>query len=440
MVEEDPKVDALEREIEQFVIRMLALRQPMAGDLRQIVAALKITGDLERIGDYAANVAKRSIVLGQFILPYSLAGLAHMATLVQEQLKSIIDALGDNDADKAIEVWRSDQVVDDIYNAMFRELITYMMEDPRNITPCTHLLFIAKNLERIGDHATNIAETVYYAVKGEVLPDVAAKGRHVRLCRGSAARNSSGGYRTMLDSMSSLPKPLVLVVEDEAALATMLRYNLEKQGFRVEEAADGQEALTRIAETQPDLVLLDWMLPVMSGIEVCRQIRRRPATRDLPVIMVTARTEDQDAVRGLNTGADDYITKPFNIEALLARMRALLRRSNAVPMKGQLTFHDIDDGPCVASCQRNDRPVHLGPTEFRLLEFFMQHPRRVFSREELLDAVWGPDIHVEPRTVDVHIRRLAQVDQWHGRTRRGADGAGGRVCAGHRAGLNLQFR
>ena len=175
-VEEDPKVDALEREVETFVIRLLALRQPMAGDLRQIVAALKITGDLERIGDYAANVAKRSIVLSQFTLPYSLAGLAHLARLVQEQLKSIIDALGDADADKALEVWRSDQVVDDIYNAIFRELITYMMEDPRNITPCTHLLFIAKNLERIGDHATNIAENLYYAVKGETLPDSRPKG------------------------------------------------------------------------------------------------------------------------------------------------------------------------------------------------------------------------------------------------------------------------
>ena len=175
-VEEDPKVDALERDIEQFVIRLLALRQPMAVDLRHIVAALKITGDLERIGDYAANVAKRSIVLAQFSLPYSLSGLAHMAQLVQEQLKLIIDALGANDPDKAVEVWRSDLVVDDIYNALFRELITYMMEDPRNITPCTHLLFIAKNLERIGDHATNIAETIYYAVKGEVLADARPKG------------------------------------------------------------------------------------------------------------------------------------------------------------------------------------------------------------------------------------------------------------------------
>jgi phosphate transport system protein len=175
-VADDPKVDALEREVEQLVIRLLALRQPLAGDLRLTVAALKITGDLERIGDYAANVAKRGIVLAQFTLPYSLAPLAHMAHLVQEQLKLIIDALGANDADKAIEVWRSDLVVDDIYNAIFRELITYMMEDPRNITPCTHLLFIAKNLERIGDHATNIAETIHYAVTGEVLPDARPKG------------------------------------------------------------------------------------------------------------------------------------------------------------------------------------------------------------------------------------------------------------------------
>src|ERR1700710_211638 len=210
----------------------------------------------------------------------------------------------------------------------------------------------------------------------------------------------------MPDGLSSLPRPLVLVVEDEAAIATMLRYNLEKQGYRVAEASDGQEALTRIQEQQPDIVLLDWMLPLMSGIEVCRQIRRRPATRDLPVIMVTARTEDQDAVRGLNTGADDYITKPFHIDALLARMRALLRRSNSVPDKGNLAFHDVEMDLSSHRVIRNGRKVHLGPTEFRLLEFFMQHPRRVFSREELLDAVWGKDIHVEPRTVDGHIRRL----------------------------------
>lgn len=175
-MEADPKVDAVERDVEQFVIRLLALRQPMAQDLRQIVASLKITGDLERIGDYAANVAKRSLVLEQFPLPLSLTGLSHMSRLVQENLKTVIDAFGEDDADKAVEVWRSDEVIDEIYNALFRELVTYMMEDPRNITSCTHLLFIAKNLERIGDHATNVAETVYFAVKGEPLAGDRPKG------------------------------------------------------------------------------------------------------------------------------------------------------------------------------------------------------------------------------------------------------------------------
>jgi phosphate transport system protein len=175
-MEQDPAVDALERGVEQLVIRMLALRQPMAGDLRQIVSSLKISSDLERIGDYAANVAKRSIVLNQFNLPFKLGGLSHMARLVQENLKLTIDVVGDFDPERAIQVWRADQAVDDIYTAIFRELITYMMEDPRNITPCTHLLFVAKNLERIGDHTTNIAETVHYAATGEVLPEGRPKG------------------------------------------------------------------------------------------------------------------------------------------------------------------------------------------------------------------------------------------------------------------------
>jgi two-component system phosphate regulon response regulator PhoB len=211
------------------------------------------------------------------------------------------------------------------------------------------------------------------------------------------------------DSVATANKPLVLIVEDEAALMTMLRYNLEKQGFRVEEAGDGEEALTRINELKPDMVLLDWMLPHLSGIEVCRQLRRRPATRELPVIMITARSEDQDAVRGLNTGADDYVTKPFSTEALVARMRALMRRSNTVPAKGELRFHDIVLDLGAHRISRNGRPLHLGPTEYRLMEFLMQRPRRVFSREELLDAIWGPSIHVEPRTVDVHIRRLRKA-------------------------------
>jgi phosphate transport system protein len=176
-IEQDGAVDELERTVEAQVIRMLALRQPMAQDLRQIVASLKITSALERIGDYATNVAKRSIVLAEVSLPFSLSGIANMTRLVQENLKLVVDAVSENDADKAMQVWRSDQAVDDIYNAIFRELVTYMMEDPRNITPCTHLLFIAKNLERIGDHATNIAEMVHYAVTGEPLAEKRPKGK-----------------------------------------------------------------------------------------------------------------------------------------------------------------------------------------------------------------------------------------------------------------------
>jgi phosphate transport system protein len=176
VVEQDPKVDLLEREIEQFVIRLLALRQPLAADLRLIVAAMKITGDLERIGDYAANVGKRSIVLLQFPLPFSLSGIGHMARMVQENLRLTIDAVGELDTVMLMQVWRADAVVDDLYNGLFRELMTYMMEDPRNITPCAHLLFIAKNMERIGDHATNIAEQMYYAITGESLPDARPKG------------------------------------------------------------------------------------------------------------------------------------------------------------------------------------------------------------------------------------------------------------------------
>jgi len=165
----DAKVDALERDIEQFVIRLIARRQPMAGDLRLIIGGLKASDDLERIGDYASNVAKRATVLSRVLPSFCLASLAHMADLVRQNLHQMVAALRDADPAVAAEVWRADQAVDDMYNAVFRELMTYMLEDSRNITPCTHLLFVARNLERIGDHTTNVAETMYYAATGEEL-------------------------------------------------------------------------------------------------------------------------------------------------------------------------------------------------------------------------------------------------------------------------------
>ena len=204
-------------------------------------------------------------------------------------------------------------------------------------------------------------------------------------------------------------RALILVVEDELPLVTMLRYNLEKAGFRVSAAHDGQEALTLIAEAKPDLVLLDWMLPNTSGLEVCRQIRRRPETRDVPVVMRTARAEESDRIRGLETGADDYITKPFSPTELVARVRAVLRRTRPVAADDRLERAGVIMDLARHRVMRDGRAIALGPTEFRLLRHFMQHPGRVFSREQLLDSVWGRDTYVEERTVDVHIRRLRKA-------------------------------
>jgi len=204
-------------------------------------------------------------------------------------------------------------------------------------------------------------------------------------------------------------RPRVLIVEDEAALITLLRYNLEREGFDVSEARDGDEALVVIDESPPDLILLDWMLPLTSGIEVCRQIRRKPETKSTPVIMLTARGEEADQLRGLDSGADDYVTKPFSPAELLARIRALLRRANPVPSDETLRCADIRMDLAAHKVYRGERAVHLGPTEFRLLRYLMEHQGRVFSREQLLDAVWGRDVYVEARTVEVHIRRLRKA-------------------------------
>ena len=204
-------------------------------------------------------------------------------------------------------------------------------------------------------------------------------------------------------------KPLVLIVEDEAAIVTLVRYNLEREGFQVIEAGDGEEAMLLVEEHRPDVILLDWMLPVMSGIEVCRRLRRMPETRAVPIVMLTARGEEADKVRGLEGGADDYVTKPFSPVELIARIRALLRRAQPDLASETLVFADLTMDLAAHRVRRNGRSVHLGPTEFRLLHYLLRNPGRVFSREQLLDAVWGRDVYVEARTVDVHIRRLRKA-------------------------------
>ena len=204
-------------------------------------------------------------------------------------------------------------------------------------------------------------------------------------------------------------KPYVLIVEDEDALATLLEYNFEKEGYEVGLAMDGEEALLMASERTPDIILMDWMLPKLSGVEACRRLRRREETRNTPIIMLTARGDETDRITGLDYGADDYMVKPFSIPELFARTRALLRRAQPSLLEDIIRQGNIEIDTKAFRVKCGETQIHLGPTEFRLLDHFMRHPGRVFSREQLLDAVWGRDVYVEARTVDVHIGRLRKA-------------------------------
>jgi two-component system phosphate regulon response regulator PhoB len=201
----------------------------------------------------------------------------------------------------------------------------------------------------------------------------------------------------------------VLIVEDEEPLAMLLQYNLEAEGFRVSIASRGDDAEVAISEDPPDLVILDWMLPGLSGIELCRRLRAGKASLGIPILILTARGEEQDRIRGLTTGADDYVVKPFSLPELMARVRAILRRANPERMAQTLEVEDIELDRAAYRVMRNGREVRLGPTEFKLLEFMMESPGRVFTRTQLLDGVWGRDVYVDERTVDVHIGRLRKA-------------------------------
>lgn len=204
-------------------------------------------------------------------------------------------------------------------------------------------------------------------------------------------------------------KPFIVIAEDETSVSELLRYNLESEGYETAIANDGDEAMLLLDERTPDLMLLDWMLPKISGIEICRRVRTRQETANLPIIMLTARTEEADRIRGLETGADDYVTKPFSTNELMARVKAVLRRIRPALMDDKIRVGDIEIDRTTHRVTRAAKDIHLGPTEFRLLEYFAQHPGRVFSREQLLDGVWGSDVYVEARTVDVHIGRLRKA-------------------------------
>tara|TARA_R110000787_G_scaffold33485_10_gene87745 strand:+ start:887 stop:1576 length:690 start_codon:yes stop_codon:yes gene_type:complete len=201
----------------------------------------------------------------------------------------------------------------------------------------------------------------------------------------------------------------VLLVEDEPAQREMLAYNLEAEGYQVRRAENGEEAMLLIDEAAPDIIILDWMMPLLSGIEVCRRVKSRAETRDIPVIMLSARSEEVDAVRGLDTGADDYVIKPYNLRELMARVRGQLRRVRPAASGEVLAFEDITLDAGTHRVMRGEVEIKLGPTEYRLLVVFMEKPGRVFSRDQLLDLVWGRDIYVDTRTVDVHIARLRKA-------------------------------
>lgn len=211
-----------------------------------------------------------------------------------------------------------------------------------------------------------------------------------------------------------MQRPVVLLVEDEPAQREVLGYNLEAEGFDVSAAADGEEALALATDLPPDVVVLDWMLPRVSGIEVCRQLRARPETRAVPIIMLSARSEEVDRIRGLETGADDYVIKPYSVLELMARVRSQLRRVRPAMTGQRLDYEDITLDAETHRVTREGKELKLGPTEFRLLSTLMERPGRVWSREQLLDRVWGRDVYIDTRTVDVHVGRLRKALTAHG--------------------------
>ncbi len=330
----DQRIDDMQRRIDDMAVSMIARRQPMASDLRAIVTAIHVASDLERVGDMAKQLARRSLKLeGLSLQPTFYNGVEQHDQSGAAPDQGRAGRLCQPRPGCAIEVCNRDDEVDAMHTSLFRELLTYMMEDPRNITQCTHLLFCAKSLERVGDHATNIAERAYYLQTGKQLtlrmrPDQGDEPGCVTADRSYPKADRLGNADPTLE----YPCPQRYWSSRTRKICSiLLRYNLEAEGFRVLTAETGDEAQERIQDKLPDLILLDWMLPEVSGIELCRRWRAREETARVPIIMITARGEEEERVRGLATGADDYVVKPFSVPELLARIHALLRRANPQP-------------------------------------------------------------------------------------------------------------
>jgi two-component system phosphate regulon response regulator PhoB len=367
-----------------------------------ILSVFRISSNLERIGDYAKNIAKRSeAIMDQPPVNGTGASLRRMARQVELMLKDVLDAYIQRDADLALDVRDRDIEVDQMYSALFREYLTFMMEDPRNITTCMHLHFMAKNIERMGDHATSIAEQVIYWSPAKC-PMKTVPSRST--CRRTVRRADRGGNGTMAG------EPLVLVVEDEPAQARGSGLQHSCRRLRGRDRRGGRRGACRRAR--------DAARRHHPGLDAAQRLRDRglPPAEDvgrhiarIPVIMLSARSEETDKVRGLETGADDYVVKPYSVAELLARLRTQLRRIRPAAVGERLEFEDIVVDLAEHRVFRDGISLSLGPTEFRLLTAFMERPGRVWSREQLLDRVWGRDIYVDSRTVDVHVGRLRKA-------------------------------
>jgi len=398
VVAADPTIDALQQEIEEKAVLTIARRQPMAVDLREIVAALRVSNDLERIGDLAKNIGKRVSALdGDFYPSKLLRGVEHMASLVLAQLKHVLDAYAARDLEAAHAVWNGDEEIDAMCTSLFRELLTYHDGRP----PQHHLLHPPDVLRQ--EHRAHGRSRHQYrrdrALHGRRQADrrPAAQGRHHRLRQGRAAVAGAIHGRENPDRRGRGAVGAVAALQPRGR-------RLRRRDHRPRRRGD-----TRLREAAPDLVVLDWMLPGLSGIELCRRLRSRPESKALPIIMLTARGEESERVRGLATGADDYIVKPFSVPELIARVRALLRRASPERVADVLAHGDIELDREKKRVSRGGREIELGPTEYRLLEFLMERPGRVFSREQLLDGVWGSEVYIDERTVDVHVGRLRKA-------------------------------
>ena len=410
VVETDPRLDALQREIEEQATLTIARRQPVAIDLREIIGAIRVAGDLERVGDLAKNIAKRSVKIGfEGRAPHAIVGIRHMNEFATELMKDVLDAYAQRDVERALDVWERDVELDALEElGVPRSLDAYDGGSAQHhvLRPSSVLLE-----EHRADRRSRDQHRRDRGLSGDGL-DAADR---------SAARPAGDGHRSRRDGSDQVNQarkdirpgaasaPRILIVEDESDLSLLLGYNLEAEGYVVENVERGDEAELRLAENAPDLVILDWMLPGVSGLEICRRLRARKSTRTLPVIMVTARGEEAERVRGLSVGADDYVVKPFSVPELMARVRALLRRSRPERIAERLYAGDLDLDRETRRVRRGVRDIHLGPTEFRLLEYLLEKPGRVFSRAQLLDGVWGQAAEIDERTVDVHVGRLRKA-------------------------------